>query len=97
MTFVRWHYRDGVYVRSHYRHDRSTPGDAQTTLIPATADRMSGSRRVKTKVRRTGRANPRPGMPKLHADRAREPISLTSIAGWPGVLMDDLDRVIRRV
>ena len=35
MTFVRWHYRDGAYVRSHYRRGRSTPSAAQMTLIAA--------------------------------------------------------------
>lgn len=32
MTFVRWHYRHGVYVRSHYRR-RRPPDTAQIALI----------------------------------------------------------------
>lgn len=32
MVFVRWHYRDGVYVRSHYRRSRRMPVAGQATL-----------------------------------------------------------------
>lgn len=35
MAFVRWHYRAGVYVRSHHRRRRSAPGADQTSLLPA--------------------------------------------------------------
>jgi hypothetical protein len=31
MTFVRWYYRDGIYVRSHYRR-RHRSWNAQTVL-----------------------------------------------------------------
>lgn len=36
MTFVRWHYRGGTYVRSHYRRHRRGPGAAQASLLSAT-------------------------------------------------------------
>lgn len=32
MVFVRWHYRDGVYVRSHYRR-RHPPPTGQAVLV----------------------------------------------------------------
>jgi len=35
MVFVRWHYRDGVYVCSHHRRRRLRPGSDQTSLLPA--------------------------------------------------------------
>lgn len=35
MTFVRWHYRAGVYVRSHHRRAGSRIGAGQTSLLPA--------------------------------------------------------------
>lgn len=34
MSFVRWHYRDGVYVRSHHRRSRSRVDAGQTALLP---------------------------------------------------------------
>lgn len=35
MAFVRWHYRDGVYVRSHHRRARPRVGVGQCSLLPA--------------------------------------------------------------
>lgn len=35
MAFVRWHYRDGVYVRSHHRRARARAGAGQCALLPA--------------------------------------------------------------
>jgi hypothetical protein len=35
MAFVRWHYRRGIYVRSHFRRLRSVPGPDQWALLPA--------------------------------------------------------------
>jgi len=34
MTFVRWHYRAGIYVRSHHRRARVRVGARQTSLLP---------------------------------------------------------------
>ena len=34
MTFVRWHYRDGVYVRTHHRRLRPRVGAGQISLLP---------------------------------------------------------------
>jgi phosphoribosyl 1,2-cyclic phosphodiesterase len=34
MGFVRWHYRRGVYVRSHFRRLRTMPGPDQRVLLP---------------------------------------------------------------
>lgn len=40
MIFVRWHYRDGAYVRSHHRRRRSTtPLAGQTALFHRPVDR----------------------------------------------------------
>lgn len=33
MAFVRWHYRSGVYVRSHFRHTRRPRVDGQRPLL----------------------------------------------------------------
>lgn len=35
MVFVRWHYRNGVYVCSHLRRRRPRPAPDQTSLLPA--------------------------------------------------------------
>ncbi len=38
MLFVRWHYRAGVYVRSHYRRPQRLPMAGQAPLLwPVTA------------------------------------------------------------
>ena len=55
MTFVRWHYRDGVYVRSHYRHTRPTAGAAQTTLLPHGRDTAPPRHGGDPAPRRSGR------------------------------------------
>jgi hypothetical protein len=34
MVFVRWHYRAGVYVRSHLRRTQLRVGAGQTSLLP---------------------------------------------------------------
>lgn len=40
MAFVRWHYRDGVYVRSHFRHRRGTAaGQGQRPLVALVSGR----------------------------------------------------------
>jgi hypothetical protein len=41
MVFVRWHYRDGVYVRSHYRRSRRMPVTGQATLAYRLIDGVS--------------------------------------------------------
>ncbi|CAN5915342.1 hypothetical protein BH23ACT10_BH23ACT10_06210 [soil metagenome] len=33
MVFVRWHYRDGVYVRSHYRRVQPQVAEDQGRLL----------------------------------------------------------------
>lgn len=41
MVFVRWHYRNGVYVCSHLRCRRPRPGPDQTQLLPALLPRST--------------------------------------------------------
>lgn len=41
MIFVRWHYRNGVYVCSHLRRRHSRPGPDQTLLLPALLPRRA--------------------------------------------------------
>lgn len=38
MVFVRWHYRDGVYVRPHYRRTRRRAMIGQGTLLAPRGD-----------------------------------------------------------
>jgi hypothetical protein len=41
MVLVRWHYRNGVYVRTHLRRRRARPGTDQTSLLPALLPRST--------------------------------------------------------
>jgi len=47
MSFVRWHYRNGCYVRSHFRRARRTvAGNGALPLFPPTcSDEVTGKRR----------------------------------------------------
>lgn len=61
MAFVRWHYRDGVYVRSHFRHRRGTaPGHGQRPLVAL----VSGRRRSAAAASRL--PDSAPSRPTLH-------------------------------
>lgn len=45
MVFVRWHYRDGAYVRSHYRRTRRPVAAGQRPLLAlVTSDDTAGHR-----------------------------------------------------
>ena len=72
MTFVRWHYRNGVYVRSHYRHARRALGATQPMLLPrdpAGAAHDRAPRRWDATARRDGDRtrpqHPAPGQAQL--------------------------------
>lgn len=63
MTFVRWHYRDGAYVRSHYRRCRRTPSAAQMSFvavgIPGVAHGAITPDRSRERSSTSGRSRPR--------------------------------------
>lgn len=44
MSFVRWHYRNGCYVRSHFRRARRTVAGNGALLFPLTcSDEVTGA------------------------------------------------------
>ena len=47
MSFVRWHYRNGCYVRSHFRRaPRIAAGNGALPLFPSTrSDEVTGNGR----------------------------------------------------
>lgn len=68
MAFVRWHYRGGVYVRSHFRHRRSVAAiDGQRPLLALVSDER---RRASGASRLPADAPPRPTLHHLASQTA---------------------------
>jgi hypothetical protein len=60
MPFVAWHYRNGCYVRSHYR--RPPWRDTDSNTLPLFAQAGLPGRPVRRGRRRSGRPDPATAM-----------------------------------
>jgi hypothetical protein len=60
MPFVVWHYRNGCYVRSHYR--RLPWRDTESNTLPLFAQASPPGRPVRRGRRRTRRSEPATAM-----------------------------------
>lgn len=68
MAFVRWHYRDGVYVCSHFRHRHGVAAVAgQRPLLALVSGEQ---RRARAAPRLPDDAPPRPTLHHLAAQTA---------------------------
>jgi hypothetical protein len=65
MAFVRWHYRDGVYVRSHFRRVTRARTAGQRPLLALVA-----TDRARQATRLPADAPPRPVLHDLAAQTA---------------------------
>lgn len=94
MVFVRWHYRDGVYVRPHYRRTRRRAMIGQGTLLEHLAQERGTT--IAALVRDAlDRAYPSDALPAdVAAERflAREPIDLGTWDDAKREIEDSLDR-----